>query len=154
MHRFITRRRQLLMVALTCLGLGAGASAIATADASSSTAKATHAHRAAHTARRARLRALARRTVGGSFVVATKSGFATVTVARGRVQAVNGQTLTLVEGTKTSTYRTVNLTLPATVRVRDNKQASTLAQVTPGQRATVIIGPKRALIVAHTPKSS
>lgn len=160
MHRFIPKRLQLLTVALTCLGIGAGASAIATADASNTaTADASNtAARAIHarslTPRHARLWALARHTVAGSFVVATKSGFVTVTLARGRVQAVNGQTVTLVEGTRTQAYRTVDLTLPATVRVRDNRQASTLAQVTPGQRATVLIAPKRALLVAHTPRAS
>jgi hypothetical protein len=151
MHRFNIRRVQLLTVALTCLAIGAGASAIATADASNTNAAKTHTRSTAHKAGLVRLRAVARRTVAGSFVVATKSGFVTVTVARGRVQAVSGQTLTLVEGTKAQTYRTVSLSLPATVRVRDNKQPSTLAQVTAGQRATVIIAPDRALVVAHTP---
>lgn len=154
MYRFSTKRLQLLTVALACLRIGAGASAITTADASSTTAKTSAVQRTAHTAARGRLRALARHTVAGSFVVATKSGFVTVTLARGRVQAINGQTITLVEGTKTQAYRTVSLTLPAKVRVRDDKQASTLSQITPGQRATVIITPKRALVMAHTPKAS
>lgn len=153
MHRLITTRLQLLTVGLACLGIGAGAGAIATADASSAIAHTRHAQRGAPQFR-ARLRAVARRTVAGSFVLATPSGFVTVQLARGLVQAVNGQTVTLVEGTRTKTYRTVNLTLPAAVRVRDNRRASTLAHVTPGQRATVIMGPNRALLLAHTPRST
>lgn len=86
-------------------------------------------------------------------MVATKSGFANVTVARGRVQSINGDVLTLVEGTPKQSYRTATLTLPATVRVRDDKQKASLSQVTAGQRATVVIGPNRALVVAHTPKT-
>jgi hypothetical protein len=146
MHRFITHRIQLFTVALTCLAIGAGASAIATANASGSSTKAARAGRGL------RLRALIHRTVEGSFEVATKSGFVSVTVARGSVQSITGQTLTLSEGTRKQTYRTVNLTLPAKLTVRDNHRASTLGQVQSGQRAIVVIGPGRALVLAHTPK--
>lgn len=153
MHRLNTKRLQLLTVALTCLGIGAGASAIATADASNAASSHAHPLRGTHALSSPRVRALIRRTVAGSFVVATKSGFVNVSVARGRVQSVNGDQLTLVEGTAKQTYRTVTLTLPAGVKVRDDKQASTLGQVTSGQRAVVIIGPKRGLVVAHTAKT-
>lgn len=153
MHRFNTKRLQLLTVALTCLGIGAGASAIATADASNTASSKTHAQRSTHARAGTRVRTLIRRTVEGSFVVATKSGFVNVTVARGRVQAVNGDQLTLVEGTAKQSYRTATLTLPANVKVRDDRQTATLSQVTSGQRAVVIIGPKRGLVLAHTPKN-
>jgi hypothetical protein len=141
-----------LLVALTCLGIGAGASAIATASASSTHAKTAHRNR--HGILAPRAIGLLRRTVQGSFVVATKSGFVNVTVARGQVQSVSGQTITIVEGTPKQTYKTVALTLPSTVTVRDDRQPATLGQVTAGQRATVIVGPNQALVVAHTPKSS
>lgn len=159
MHRFNTKRLQLLTVALTCLGIGAGASAIAAADASSTPSshtqarRGTHALRSTQALRGTRVRALLRRTVEGNLVVATKSGFVNVSVARGRVQAVNGDQLTLVEGTAKQSYRTVTLTLPANVKVRDDRQTSTLSQLTSGQRAVVIIGPKRGLVLAHTPKN-
>jgi hypothetical protein len=153
MHRFNTKRLQLLTVALTCLGIGAGASAIAAADASSTPSSHTQALRSPQALRGTRVRALLRRTVEGNLVVSTKSGFVNVSVARGRVQAVNGDQLTLVEGTAKQSYRTVTLTLPANVKVRDDRQTSTLSQLTSGQRAVVIIGPKRGLVLAHTPKN-
>jgi hypothetical protein len=146
MKKLMIRRLQLLTVALTCLGIGAGASAIASADATNTTANRAHVHRPIA------LRRLAGRVVEGSFVVATKSGFITVNVSRGTVQTVSGQTLTLVEGTRTKSYRTVTLTLPANAKVRDNRQSATLSQVTAGQRATVVIGPGWARVWAHTPR--
>jgi hypothetical protein len=143
--------------ALACVAAGAGASAIANAGAAtpSSTAHATRPGAVARPAGGAmRLRALARRTVEGQFVVATKSGtFQTVDVARGTVQSISGQQLTLVEGTRTATYKTVTLTLPGTTTVRDDGAASSLGQVSDGQRAIVIEGPNRAVVIARTPAS-
>jgi hypothetical protein len=145
--RFFTKHLRLLTVAVTCAGIGAGASAVASAGASTSKAKPATDAQSLGILRRA-----ARRTVQGDFVVATKSGFSTVTIARGRVQSVAGQQLTLVEGTPKKSYRTVTLALPTTVQVRDNRRVSTLAGLSDGQRATVIIAPQRALVIAHTPK--
>ncbi len=145
MHSLINRRVQLVAVAITCLGIGAGASAVTTASANNTAARpGTHGRP---------LRALLRRTVAGSFVVATKSGFVDLTVARGRVQAVDPQarTLTLVEGTRSQAYRTVTLTLPTDVKVRVDRTPASLDQVAVGQRATVVTGPKRTLVLAHTP---
>ena len=87
--------------------------------------------------------------VHGDLVVPTKTGFAKATLDRGFVQSVSGTQLTLREGTKTSTYKTVTLTIPAGARVRDNRQAATLSDLKPGQRALVLQGPKRTLVVAH-----
>lgn len=84
-------------------------------------------------------------------VVATPRGFVKVNVARGKVKSVAGHRLTLVEGTRRATYRTVTITLPAGTRVRDNRHKATLGQISPGQRALVIKGPNRALVIAHTP---
>ena len=84
-------------------------------------------------------------------MVDTKSGFKTVTVARGTVQSVSGDQLTLTEGTAKQAYKTVTLTLPAGTHVRDDRKKSSLAQLTKGQRVAVVEGPKQALLVAHTP---
>ncbi len=140
-------RLKLGAVALLCVALGVGAGAIANGAASTSTpavkARGHHAHLG--------LRMLVRRTAQANLVVHTKQGFANVTVARGTVRSVSGHQLTLAEGTRKATYKTVTYTLPATVRVRDNRQRSTLSAVKPGQRALVVILPKRALVVARTP---
>ena len=83
-------------------------------------------------------------------VVATKSGFATVTIDRGFVQSVSGQQLTIREGTKNATYKTVTLTIPSSAKVRDNRQASTLSALTAGQRVSVVQAPKRTWVIART----
>jgi len=138
---------KMLAVAASCTAIGAGASVIANAGAASThptapTGQSTRVHRAG-------LRRALRRAVHGDLAVPTKTGFATVTFDRGFVQSVTGQQLTLREGTKTSTYKTVTLTIPAGAHVRDNMQAATLSDLKPGQRALVLQGPRQTLVVAH-----
>ena len=138
-------------VAATCMviGAGAGASMIGSAGAattSSSAASGTVATPAHHGLRARRLLG---RTVHGDFVVATKNGFVTVTVDRGTVQSVSGQQLTLTEGTKTQTYKTVTLTIPGTAKVRDNKKLASLADVKAGQRAMVVQAPRQTWVIAR-----
>jgi len=82
--------------------------------------------------------------------VRTRSGFATVTFDRGTVNSVNGQQLTMTEGTAKATYKTVTLTIPSTARVRDNRQQVTLSDLKAGQRVIVVQAPKQAFVVAHT----
>jgi hypothetical protein len=136
---------RLLAVAVCCVALGAGVSAIATAGAA--TGSSTHPGAAARTGA---LRRFATRAVHGTVVVHTRSGFATVTFDRGRVDSVTGQQLTLTEGTAKASYRTVTLTIPATARVRDNRQKATLSAVKPGQRVIVVRAPRHTFVIAHT----
>lgn len=147
-------RLKLGAVALVCVALGAGASAIASSSASTTApAKAHTGRHAGRAATRARIGKLARHTVQGTFVVHSKRGWVTVTFARGTVESVSGNQLTLAEGTKKATYKTVTLSLPSNVVVRDNRQRSTLSGVSRGQRALVLIAPRRAWVIAHTPKT-
>ena len=146
---YIRSHARLLLVAVSCAAAGAAASIIATAGAA--TANSTHAVRGARIARARRLRRIAARTVHGTLVVRTRSGFATVTFDRGRVDSVSGRRLTMTEGTPKATFKTVTLTIPANARVRDNRQKATLAQVKPGQRVIVVTAPKRAFVLAHAP---
>jgi hypothetical protein len=143
-------RIKLGAVALVCVALGVGISAIASSAASTSTPASPHAGRMQA---RARIGKLARRTVQGTFIVHSRSGWATVQFARGTVESVSGSQLTLAEGTKTATYKTITLTLPSKVLVRDDGQKSTLSGVSQGQRALVVIAPRRAWVIAHTPKT-
>jgi hypothetical protein len=149
---FLRRHYKLLTIGAACAAAGAGASAIATAGAAGTTTSPNAATTHSATARPAR-RALLRRAVQGSVVVATKSGFATVTFDRGFVQSVNGNQLTIREGTKRATYKTVTLTIPSGARVRDNGQTASLSQLTQGQRVGVVQGPSHTWVVARTPKS-
>ena len=76
-------------------------------------------------------------------MAATRNGFATVTFNRGFVQSVNGRQLTIREGTKAATYKTVTPTIPSSAKVRDNGESASLSQLTQGQRVGVVQGPKR-----------
>ncbi len=141
---FIRSHGRLLVVSVCCVALGAGVSAIATAGAATQTS--TH-HRAA---RGGALRRFAARSVHGSVVVRTRTGFATVTFDRGTVKSVSGQQLILAEGTPKAVYKTVTLTIPTSARVRDNRQKATLSAVKPGQRVVVVQAPKRTIVIART----
>jgi len=146
----IRKHSKLLVVAGSCAALGAGASAIATAGAATdNSSKAGNAGKAATAYVRAPHR-LAARAVHGDLIVATKTGFAAVTFDRGTVRSVSGQQLTLTEGTKKATYKTLTLTIPTTARVRDNRHQATLADVTDGQRVTVVQAPKATFVIART----
>ena len=123
----LRKHARLLLVAVVCVALGAGASAsasaIATAGAaSSSSAKTGAAGGRAKLARIGGLRRFAARAVHGDVVVRTKSGFATVTFDRGTVDSVSGQQLTIAEGTKKASYKTVTVTIPAGAVVRDDRR--------------------------------
>ena len=147
---YIRNHGRLLLVAVCCVALGAGVSAIATAGASTGgSATGTSAHHRTWV-RRGGLRRFAARAVHGTVVVRTRSGFATVTFDRGTVNSVNGQQLTMTEGTAKATYKTVTLTIPSTARVRDNRQQVTLSDLKAGQRVIVVQAPKQTFVVAHT----
>ncbi len=140
----IRRNLKLIAVAATCAGIGAGVSAIASAGAATTSQP--------KSARPALGLGAVRRAVSGDLVVATKTGFATVTFERGMVKSVSGQELTLAQGTRARTYKTVTLTIPANAKVRDNGKSTTLANVAVGQRAIVVRGPKLTHVIAHTPR--
>jgi hypothetical protein len=143
---------RLIGLAASCVAIGVGISAITSAGAATSAAGA-HGGKAAGAHRRAGARRAIRRAVHAQLVVATKSGFANITFDRGTVDSVNGQQLTLREGTKKKTYKTVTLTIPANARVRVNRKTAKLSQLTPGQRVLVFQLPKRTLVSAHTAKT-
>jgi hypothetical protein len=143
----IRRYWKLGALALSCVAIGAGASLIANAGAATSAGTATGAHRAGQALR---ARALARRAVEGDVVVAGKGGkFVAVTFARGAVSSVSGQQLTIAEGTKKATYRTVTLTIPTTAHVRDDRHLAALSDLKPGQRVMVIQAPQRTWVIAR-----
>ena len=149
----IRRHSRLLFVAVCCVASGAAISAIATAGAATSTSgKSAHS-----TAKHAKLRAGGLRrlahAVQGSAVVRTADGFANVTFERGKVDSVSGQQLTITEGTRKATYKTVTVTIPAGAVVRDNRQKATLSDVRAGQRVLILTAPKRTYVIARTPKA-
>jgi hypothetical protein len=146
---FLRKHSKLGAVAVSCLAIGAGASVLANAGASTTTSPSVKSFPAL---RRGGIapRGLIRRAVHGDLVIATKTGYATVTFDRGTVQSVSGQQLTLADGRRAATYKTVTLTIPASARVRDNGKQATMADLKQGQRVAVIQAPKRTLVIART----
>jgi hypothetical protein len=158
---FIRRHMKLLTVGAVCAVAGGGAGAIATAGAAgtstattSTAATGSSGSSTAQAAARYRRRGvIARRAVQGDVVVATRTGFATVTFNRGFVESVSGQQLTIREGTKARSYRVVTLTIPASAKVRDNGQSATLSELTAGQRVGVVRGPRVTRVIARNAAS-
>ncbi len=146
----LRRYSTLGIVALSCLAIGAGASAIASAGAAGPAA--SGAATAAHARGAGLARGMLGRAVHGNVVVATRTGFVTVTFDRGTVQSVSGNQLVLRDGTKTATYRTVTLTVPATAHVRDNGAKAALTDIKSGQRALVIQAPQHTWVIARSAK--
>jgi len=138
------------MVAVCCAALGAGASAIASAGASSGSQGKSVQRTPSRSLRAGGLRRLARRAVHGDLVIATKTGLETVSFDRGRIQSVNGRQLTITEGIRQPSSRTVTVTVPANARVRDNRQVATMSDLKDGQRVLVIRAPKRTFVMAAT----
>jgi hypothetical protein len=154
---FLRKHSRVLLIAASCAALGAGASAVASAGASTTHAKSARAGRAGGIGTRGRRRGalrLAARSVHGDLVVATRTGFANVTFDRGIVRSVSGQQLTLAEGTKKATYKTISLTIPSSAVVRESGQKASLGDVKPGQRAIVVRAPKRTFVIVHDPHKS
>lgn len=149
---YLRKHLKLVTVAAVCVAVGAAGSAIATAGAAGTGTTTTSSSTTATTARvrGAGARALERRAVHADVVVATGSGFATVTVDRGFVRSVSGQQLTIREGTKKVTYKTVTVTIPSSAKVRDNRRASTLSALTAGQRVSVVQAPNRTWVIGRT----
>jgi hypothetical protein len=102
-------------------------------------------------ARRRRAGAIVpRRAVHGSVVVPAGRGtFRTLTFDRGVVKAVAGDRLTITEGTRRATYKTVTVTVPGDARVRDNRAKAPLSSLKAGQRVLVVQGGRHVRVVAH-----
>jgi hypothetical protein len=148
----LRRHSRLLAIAVCCVAAGAIISAVATAGAATSTAT-NSAHPAAkHLSLRARGARRLLHAVQGSAVIRTADGFASVTFERGTVDSVSGQQLTIAEGTRKATYKTVTVTIPANAVVRDNRQKASLSDGRAGQRVLVLTAPKRTYVIAHTPR--
>ena len=153
---FIRKHSRVLLVAISCAVLGAGASAIAAAGASSAGHAGALKSKSAGRARARRaggLRRLALRSVHGDLVVKTKTGFGTVTFDRGKVDSVSGQQLTMTEGTRKASYKTVTVTIPGGAVVRDNRKPAALSDVKAGQRVLVVQAPQRTFVIARTPRT-
>ena len=84
-----------------------------------------------------------------SVVPNEKGGFDTVTMDRGSVVSLSGEKLTMTEGTKTATYKTLTLTIPASATVRRNGDAAHVSELKAGDTVLVLQGPKGTVLAAH-----
>jgi hypothetical protein len=90
-----------------------------------------------------------RRAVHAEAVFPFEGKFVTVSVDRGRVEKVDGDDLTLREGTPRLTYKTVTLTIPDNAVVRLNRQAAKLSDLQAGDKVAVLHGLERTAVRAH-----
>jgi hypothetical protein len=85
-----------------------------------------------------------RATLGGppvhseTVVPNQSNGFDTITMDRGSFRSLSGNQLTITEGTKTATYKVVNLTIPANATVRRNGASAALTDIKAGDEVTVL----------------
>ncbi len=91
-----------------------------------------------------------------SVVPNEKGGFDTVTMDRGTFSALSGEQLTITEGTKAATYKTVTLTIPSGATVYRNGEKATLSDIKSGDIVTVVQSPSGTVVNAfdaeHEPK--
>jgi hypothetical protein len=154
----VPKHSRLLLVAVCCVALGAGVSAITSAGAAPNSGHSSGGRSGSGAAKRSLrhggLRRLAVRAVHGDVVVRTKAGFFTVTFDRGKVDSVSGRQLTITEGTKKASYKTVTLTIPTGATVRDDRHTASLSDLKAGQRVLVLKAPKRTFVIARTPRAA
>jgi hypothetical protein len=78
-----------------------------------------------------------------------KGGFDTVTMDRGMFSSLSGDQLTITEGTKSATYKTVTLTIPSDATVRRNEEKAQLSDLKAGDEVFVVQSPSGTFVVAH-----
>ena len=78
-----------------------------------------------------------------------KGGFETVTMDRGMFSSLSGEQLTIAEGTKRATYKTVTLTIPSDAKVYRNGETAQLSDIKSGDTVAVVHGPKGTVVNAN-----
>jgi len=78
-----------------------------------------------------------------------KGGFDTVTMDRGSFSSLSGDQLTITEGTKTATYKTLTLTIPSGASVTRNGEAAKLSDLKSGDTVMVAQSPQGTVVAAH-----
>jgi hypothetical protein len=78
-----------------------------------------------------------------------KGGFDAVTMDRGSFSSLSGDQLTITEGTKSATYKTVTITIPANATVRRNEKKAELTDLKAGNEVKILRGPDGTVVAAH-----
>jgi hypothetical protein len=76
------------------------------------------------------------------------NGFETVTLDNGTVKSVDGDQLTITEGTQSATYKDVTLTIPSGAKVQRNFAAAQLSDLKAGDRVHVSSSPEGTFVFA------
>ena len=79
-------------------------------------------------------------------------GFETVTMDRGSYSSLSANQLTINEGTKTATYKTVTLAIPSGATIRRNGVQAQLSDLRSGDEVTVVQSPPSTVVIAHDAK--
>jgi hypothetical protein len=77
-----------------------------------------------------------------------KGGFDTTTMDRGKFSSLSGQELTIADGTKSATYKTVTLTIPSGATVRRNGEHAQLSDIKSGDTVMVVQSPNGTVVDA------
>ncbi|MGH2911150.1 MAG: hypothetical protein ACRDJ3_01600 [Solirubrobacteraceae bacterium] len=134
------KRLPYVIVAVACLAVGALAGITGGSAATTKSTKARAANaQAGHYGRHGGPPPGGPPPVHSVSVVPNKEGtaFDTVTLDSGTVQSVSGQELTIDEGTKKLTYKTVTLTIPAGASVRRDGKTAQLGELQKSDHAIV-----------------
>lgn len=83
-----------------------------------------------------------------SVVPNEKGGFDTVTMDRGTFSSLSGERLTITEGTKSATYKTVTLTIPSNATVYRNGEKAALSDIKSGDTVNVVKSPSGTVVNA------
>jgi hypothetical protein len=95
-----------------------------------------------------------RAPVHADLVVPAKGGtFQTVTFDRGTVDSVSGDQLTIKEGTKSATYKTITLTIPSDAKIRRNGEDAQLSDLQPGDGVAVVTSNGKTAVKAFSAKA-
>jgi hypothetical protein len=78
-----------------------------------------------------------------------KGGFDMVTMDRGSFSSLSGDRLTITEGTKSATYKTVTITIPANATVRRNDEKAQLTDLKTGDEVVALQSPNGTMVAAH-----
>jgi len=78
-----------------------------------------------------------------------KGGFETITMDRGSFSSLSGDQLTITEGTKSATYKTVTLTIPSGATVRRNDADAKLSDLKSGDTVMIVQSPEGTVVAAH-----
>ena len=133
-------------VGAACAAVGFGISALGSAGAQTSNRPGD---RAGHFGHRFGGHRFLRGAVHAEAVIPVNGQFVTVTLDRGFVQSVNGNDLTIREGTASETYKTTTLTIPSGATVRNDRHAAQLSSLQSGEHALVFHGPNRTVVSAR-----